>query len=496
MKQMLITLTILALLLPLMGFAQTNEWMTQYVTLDDASNGTGYRTASVAVMSANRFVALVTGTPTDPQSNLFDVPSNYLVAYWDADSATGRIPSPINGQQTQPMYNIQGQYTNWTYILDQVNLQGAWQICADDSGYIYVANNDPDHNILVFKLTDTELVGTAYRMITGTENIYAIEVDENGYVYVVDYEGSDTKTDEVKVYAGIHAPGTTWGVFGGHNDSPVATIDLPAGIYQGITVNDDGTEIYISASSQRSILKYVGSPTSGYTQDTNWNFTLAADDTVGNGGHGTPTVLGLAYLNDPQFVCAAVDTFLGRGLAGGYSYGRIYIIDANAGVAVDTIDIAEWNLAVTGAYDSGSNNGRAGGYASVMDVDADKNEPALYTQTYYGWAAEKWIFDGDLHVLGIERVNNTVPTQYELKQNYPNPFNPVTTIEFNIRKTGLVRLEVYNVAGQKVATLVNQQMTPGTYKIQLDASHLPSGMYFYQLVTGDFRATKKMILNK
>ncbi len=480
-------------------FAQTNEWVTDYATFDDSDNGTGYQTSSVGVIGPNRFVALVTETPADlTPENLFNPSSCYLVGYWDADSGSGRVLSPINGSQTIPEYNSSGQFTSWEYVLDQVTLKGAWQLAADNNGFVYVANNDESHNILVFELTADGLVASPNRMETGSEIIYAIEVDTAGYVYVLDYEGTDNKTDELKVFAGIDAPNTTWGEFNGHNDTPVTTLDLPPGIYQGLTVSGDGTALYVGVSSERSVMRYTGDPTTGYTQDDNFAFALAEDDTVGNGGSGTPTVLGLAYMDDPPLVYAVADTFLGIGATGGYSYGRIYVLDAQWGSVNDTIDIAEWNLLISGAYDTGSGNGRVGGYTSVTDVDVESEEDAVYTQSYYGWAVEKWIFDGDLGsiVNSVEQISEYIPENFELKQNYPNPFNPNTIIEFELTKREFVTLEIYNALGQRVSTLISGSMTPGSYKVDFDAGKLPSGIYFYQLTAGSMKSVRKMILTR
>ncbi len=98
--------------------------------------------------------------------------------------------------------------------------------------------------------------------------------------------------------------------------------------------------------------------------------------------------------------------------------------------------------------------------------------------------------------IGIQTINTETPIRYNLKQNYPNPFNPVTNIEFDIAKTNNVSLVIYNSVGQQVATLVNQQLSPGSYKYDFDASGLPSGSYFYRLTAGDFVQTNKMILVK
>jgi hypothetical protein len=323
-------------------------------------------------------------------------------------------------------------------------------------------------------------------------------VDSLGNVYVVDYEGRDDKTNELRVYAGVEAEGTTWEGFGGHMDDPIATIDLPVGRYQGITANNDGTEIFVSASSERKVLKFVGDPESGYTQDEEFVFMLSEDDTVAAEGKGTTEPLGMAYLDDPELVFVVADTFISLGVDEGYPYGRIYILDPKAGTALDTIDIAQWNFEMTGVYNTGSDNGRAGGFTSVVDVDVNPEEKAVYTQTYYGWAVEKWIFDGDLADLmtSVVQVNNQVPTKFDLKQNYPNPFNPVTTIEFDIQKAGMVNLSLYNSAGQKIMTLLEGEFTPGSYKVDLDGSQLASGIYFYQLTAGNLTSVKKMTLVK
>jgi hypothetical protein len=89
-----------------------------------------------------------------------------------------------------------------------------------------------------------------------------------------------------------------------------------------------------------------------------------------------------------------------------------------------------------------------------------------------------------------------MPNEYALSQNYPNPFNPTTTIEFSLNKSGMTRLEIYNVLGQKVATVVNGELAAGSYRYQVNASNLASGVYFYRLQSRDFVATKKMMLVK
>ncbi len=90
----------------------------------------------------------------------------------------------------------------------------------------------------------------------------------------------------------------------------------------------------------------------------------------------------------------------------------------------------------------------------------------------------------------------TVPSHFELKQNYPNPFNPTTTIGFYLPQAEKIQLTVYNVLGQKVATLVEGTYAAGQHYINFHAQHLASGLYFYTLSTPTTSITKKMLLTK
>ncbi len=99
-------------------------------------------------------------------------------------------------------------------------------------------------------------------------------------------------------------------------------------------------------------------------------------------------------------------------------------------------------------------------------------------------------------VTGIVKDNNTIPSVYSLNQNYPNPFNPTTSISYSIPATQLVTLKIYNLLGQEVATLINQEQSAGSYTVTLDASNFSSGIYFYSLKAGNFTSTKKMMLMK
>jgi len=114
------------------------------------------------------------------------------------------------------------------------------------------------------------------------------------------------------------------------------------------------------------------------------------------------------------------------------------------------------------------------------------------TCTFKRWLITFNIADS---VTGVEDDFN-VPTEFSLSQNYPNPFNPSTAINFSIAERGFVTLKVFNLLGQEVATLVNEEKIAGHYNVNFNASQLASGMYVYRLQTENFTSTKKMILMK
>jgi photosystem II stability/assembly factor-like uncharacterized protein len=96
----------------------------------------------------------------------------------------------------------------------------------------------------------------------------------------------------------------------------------------------------------------------------------------------------------------------------------------------------------------------------------------------------------------VINISTKIPSKYLLEQNYPNPFNPTTNIKFDIPKSSLVKISIYNALGKEVATLVNEKLNSGSYNVDWNALGYPSGVYFYKLITKEFVDTKKMVLLK
>ena len=95
----------------------------------------------------------------------------------------------------------------------------------------------------------------------------------------------------------------------------------------------------------------------------------------------------------------------------------------------------------------------------------------------------------------IEEVE-TIPTEFALYQNYPNPFNPSTLIKYEVPENSFVSIRVYDLLGEELATLVNEEKSAGSYDVNFDAGQLSSGFYIYTIKAGNFTSTKKMMLMK
>lgn len=141
---------------------------------------------------------------------------------------------------------------------------------------------------------------------------------------------------------------------------------------------------------------------------------------------------------------------------------------------IDSIGVTEIDVQWTVYASDGADETEAANGPRSMHIDA-------------GW------------VLGV--YNDAVPAEFALHQNFPNPFNPVTNIRFDIPEEARVTLDIYNVTGQKVATLINATMKPGFHTLTWNGTNergktLASGMYFYRLTAGDFTSMKKLVLMK
>jgi len=113
-----------------------------------------------------------------------------------------------------------------------------------------------------------------------------------------------------------------------------------------------------------------------------------------------------------------------------------------------------------------------------------------------GTIAPSTAFQFTVGLVGIEPISNEIPNAFKLYTNYPNPFNPITKIKFDIAKNTYAKIQVYDILGRVVETLVNGELKAGRYEVDFDGYSLSSGVYFYKLVTNDFVDTKRMLMIK
>jgi hypothetical protein len=358
-------------------------------------------------------------------------------------------------------------------------LDKAQAIATDDSGYVYVTGysvGDGTHNdyatIKYHSNGDTAWVRRYHRVAQTQERPSDIAVDDSGNVYVTGGgEGGGTDYDYVTIKYRSDGD-TAWlrRYDGPGNSSDYAyavAVDDSGNVYvtgysNGTgTYQDFATIKYSSGGDQIWVRRYDYG-----VNGTDESNDLAIDGS-GNvyvaGQSGSGGTAGLDYATIKYYSngdTAWVMRYNGPG--SGSDYAQALAVDDSG------------NVCVTGYGDEG--NGTDNDYRTIK-----------YVQTSSGVEDET----GDR-----ER-----PSEFVLSQNYPNPFNPTTKIEFTLAKSGLVTLQIYDVLGRKVRTLVSEELSAG-YKSVLwdgkneDGKDVASGVYFYQLKVGDFSQPKKMLLLK
>ena len=149
--------------------------------------------------------------------------------------------------------------------------------------------------------------------------------------------------------------------------------------------------------------------------------------------------------------------------------------------------------------------------SGIIDYFFQMPDNTLQLSTLYFWRVNgtntlgtgPWslIWNFRVRDTGLEKISSEIPVGFRLHNNYPNPFNPITHIKFELPENGLVTLTIYDILGNKISTLINQNLSAGVYKVNWPApsetvSNLASGIYFYRMETKDFVDTKRMVLLK
>jgi alpha-amylase len=184
-----------------------------------------------------------------------------------------------------------------------------------------------------------------------------------------------------------------------------------------------------------------------------------------------------------------------------YAFGRYKADEYDLTFSVHNFSAGTITNPVITAANSGLTSGAykltdliTGKDAGMLFVDAGGNiysTPGISLEAYTSAILKVEIPTGI-----YQNKEGTILQSFNLSQNFPNPFNPSTTINYSIPKEGFVKLTIYNTIGSKVASVVNEYKSAGSYSVQFNASNLPSGIYLYRLESGNYSAAKKFILLK
>jgi hypothetical protein len=133
------------------------------------------------------------------------------------------------------------------------------------------------------------------------------------------------------------------------------------------------------------------------------------------------------------------------------------------------------------------------GFQNPVVIELPSGDAAF---AFAGSGGSNVYFDREDWISDVQPLDNKIPDTYSLYQNYPNPFNPSTKIKYSVPELSFVNIKVYNLLGQVIAELVNEELQGGNYEVNFDATNLSSGIYFYRFQAGNFVETKKMTLMK
>jgi len=265
--------------------------------------------------------------------------------------------------------------------------------------------------------------------------------------------------------------------------------------WRGLIFNSDGLNYYYSLGNLK-------------VDDNNIDFISASDtvnyfniNNVNNIFETKPfqiTDKSKIYFNeDSGFLdTAAASNILSKN---GFIYLNMDLLDAstnNVVGSVKNIKLTSNNLHGYQNIPYQLNTEGAGTRTVKARVTVSSNLDSIKTSIINGHAYEHTAAGSEAKSVSFNQLELITVKEYALEQNYPNPFNPTTTINYRIKTDGFVTLKIYDVLGNEVKTLVNEYKPQGSYSINFDAGNLASGVYFYQLRSGDFTATKKLLLIK
>jgi len=211
-------------------------------------------------------------------------------------------------------------------------------------------------------------------------------------------------------------------------------------------------------------------------------------------------VAGLAANGDNVFAGTSTGVWLSTNYGGNWTQTSLPNNQGVIALAINGNNVFAGTYTFAGVYVS-TNNGGSWTQWNVGLGNLSVYSFCILNTFIFAGTQYNSVYRRPLVEVGIQPISSEIPKDFSLSQNYPNPFNPATKMRFSLplpSKGGVqtVKLVVFDILGQEAATLVNEQLNPGTYEVEWNASNYASGVYYYRLVAEGYSDTKKMILIK
>jgi len=383
-------------------------------------------------------------------------PQGFIPALEIIDDVTGDgFSDVIASSDSGWVAVVDGFFGNaiWASRVDGLHAQAVSAIAdvdGDDISDVLIGNWDmsgPDCGAYCFSGVDGSLI---WEQTVGNIQSNCVksvpDLDDDG----IDDAIVGTLGGEVYAFSGTGSPSPIWMV-----------LTEPAQIIQEVVItqdiNDDGKSEVIAGSWNNNVYCFDGASGDilwSYAV-INWVHTVAvAGDVSGDG----------------------VDDILAGDRGDDGHEGSVYCIDGALGDLLWRYETNDMVWAVS-KIDDVNDNG-------ITDVIAGSDDGFVYC------------LEGNEEIVGIKDNTPTVPIDFSLSQNYPNPFNAQTTIQYSLPEAAHVVIDIYNLAGQKIETLIAENKQAGCHQIIWDASEISSGIYFYRLTADDFSQSKRMLFLK
>ena len=421
-------------------------------------------TISITAQQLNKVYVLSEGgfTPGSSQLSMLNVQSNELSNSIFSPGNIGLYPDGLFLTDTE------------IYLSEQGNYGGAGKVYKLDKTGAVIASSEVGTNPYSLTLTNNKV----YITNGSASNVSVINSDD--FSLVKDIEVGVYPQEIISNENYVFVANTS--LWGGDSDSTISVISTNLdSVINTITVRLNPSSLALT-NDNHLLIGCPGSDTNGVIYKVELtNFTKVDSFTIPTHGFG-----GNIYVNNETnkiYFTASFNDIIEfdlnskeskrvvQPLDATYIYGYNYDMISNVHYLLDAKDF--------------SANGNLLTYNS---------EGELLNTYETGVAPKRVVLDYSettTDINDIALINN-----FNLDQNYPNPFNPTTNISFTIQGEGLVNISIYNVIGEKVSELLNEEKQKGSYNIEFDGKNLTSGIYFYSMKVNGFTSTKKMILAK